>query len=181
MSGSTKNKVKLLLCIICNLNKVYNLVGVIVVRVIRGVLQERITTLVVWVVTMVWVVWVVWLVKVVRMVEVVGVVRMVWVVGVISMVRVVRMVTLLAEHYFVQISVGRWSLLLDVLWVLQVSWVFGPTKNKKNNYGSIVNRLTYRCKPVKTQENIQKFKQNEHQVLPRTKKKCKIKPPEVIV
>ena len=60
-------------------------------------------------------------VRVVRMVWVVEVVRMVGVVG------VVRMVTLLAEHYFVQISVGRWSLLLDVLWVLRVSWVFGLT------------------------------------------------------
>ena len=53
-------------------------------------------------------------VGVVRMVGVVGVVRMV---GMFRMVGVVRMVTLLAEHYFVQISVGRWSLLLDVLWV----------------------------------------------------------------
>ena len=49
----------------------------------------------------------------VRVVRVVEVVRMV---GVIWVVRVVRMVTLLAEHYFVQISVDRWSLLLDVLW-----------------------------------------------------------------
>ena len=81
----------------------------------------------VWVVRVVG--WSVWsggwsVIRVVRMVRVVGVVRVVRMVGmvevvrmvgVVRMVRVVRMVTLLVEHYFVQISVGRWSLLLDVL------------------------------------------------------------------
>ena len=50
-------------------------------------------------------------------VEEVGMVGVIGMVRVLRMVRVVRMVTLLVEHYFVQISVGRWSLLLDVLWV----------------------------------------------------------------
>ena len=77
------------------------------------------------------------------------VVRVVRMVGVVRIVGVVRMVTLLEEHYFVQISVGRWSVLLDVLWVLRVSWVFGLTKKNNNNYESLVNRLTYGCKPVK--------------------------------
>ena len=44
----------------------------------------------------------------------VGVVRVVGVVRMVRVVGVVRMVTLLAEHYFVQSSVGWWSLLLDV-------------------------------------------------------------------
>ena len=39
---------------------------------------------------------------------------MVKVVRVVGVVRMVRVVTLLADHYFVQISVGWWSLLLDV-------------------------------------------------------------------
>ena len=40
-----------------------------------------------------------------------GVVEVVGMVRVIGVVRMVRMVTLLVEHYFVQISVGHWSLL----------------------------------------------------------------------
>ena len=64
------------------------------------------------------------------------VVRMVGVVEVVGMVRMVSMVTLLGEHYFVQISVGKWSLLLDVLWVYRVSWTYGP--NKKNNFTSLL-------------------------------------------
>ena len=79
-------------------------------------------------------------VRVVRMFEVVEVVRMGGLSGVVRMIREVRMVTLLAEHYFVQISVGQWSLLLDVLWVLRVSWVFGLTNNNKKNYESLGNR-----------------------------------------
>ena len=75
-----------------------------------------------------------------------GLLREVRMVGVVE---VVRMVTLLAEHYFVQISVGQWSLLLDVLWVLRVSLVLGLTNKKNNNYESLGNRLTYGCKPVK--------------------------------
>ena len=51
-------------------------------------------------------------VMVVRVVRMVGVVEVVGMVRVIGVVRMVRMVTLLVEHYFVQISVGRWSLLL---------------------------------------------------------------------
>ena len=53
------------------------------------------------------------------------------------MVGVVWMVTLLVEYYFVQSSVGWWSLLLDV-------FILSP------QHESLVNRLTYGCKPVKT-------------------------------
>ena len=76
---------------------------------------------------------VVWMVVVVEEVGMVGVIGMV---RVLRMVRVVRMVTLLVEHYFVQISVGRWSLLLDVLWFFRVSWTYGP--NMKNNFTSLL-------------------------------------------
>ena len=55
------------------------------------------------------------MVGMVRMVEVVGVV------GMLRMVGVVRMVTLLVTHYFVQSSVGWWSLLLDVLFLVSPS------------------------------------------------------------
>ena len=52
------------------------------------------------------------------MVVLVGVVRMVGVVRIVGwsgrLGWTVSMVTLLAEHYFVQSSVGWWSLLLDV-------------------------------------------------------------------
>ena len=61
------------------------------------------------------------MVGVVTAVRMVGVVRMVRVVGAVWMVRVVgvvRMVTLLVGHYFVQSSVGWWSLLLDVLFLV---------------------------------------------------------------
>ena len=75
-------------------------------------------------------------VMVVRVVRMVGVVEVVGMVRVIGVVRMVRMVTLLVEHYFVQISVGQWSLLLDVLWVYRVSWTYGP--NKKNNFTSLL-------------------------------------------
>ena len=87
MSGSTKNIVKLFLCKFDQ-----GVCGGLCGRVIR-----------VWLFRMVGVVGVVGVVKVVRMV---GEVRMV---GVVRVVGVVRMVTLLAEHYFVQSSVGRLS------------------------------------------------------------------------
>ena len=76
----------------------------------------------------------------------VGVVRMV---GEVRMVGVVRMVTLLAEHYFVLIIVGWWSLLLDVLWVSCEYVYLVPTTTI---HESLVNRLTYGCKPVKIPE-----------------------------
>ena len=90
-------------------------------------------------------------VEVVRMVRVVGVVRVVSMVGVVRMVgevRMVKMVTLLAEHYFVQIIVGWWSLLLDMLWVLWEYVYLVPTRTT-TIHESLVNRLTYGCKPVK--------------------------------
>ena len=86
-------------------------------------------------------------VEVVRMVGVVGVVRVVSMVGVVRMVgevrmvRMVKMVTLLAEHYFVQIIVGWWSLLLDMLWVLWEYEYLVPTRTTIHE--SLVNRLTY--------------------------------------
>ena len=49
------------------------------------------------------------MVGMVGVVSVIWVVRMVWVFRMVGVVRVVRMVTLLAEHYFVQIRVGRVS------------------------------------------------------------------------
>ena len=79
-------------------------------------------------------------VKMVRMVWVVGVVRVVSMVGEVRMVGVVRMVTLLAEHYFVQIIVGWWSLLLDVLWVLCEYVYLVPRTTTIHE--SLVNRLT---------------------------------------
>ena len=57
----------------------------------------------------------------------------------VRVVGVVRMVTLLAEHYFVQISVGLWSLLLDVLWVLCAYVFLVPTAPR---HEFLVNRLT---------------------------------------
>ena len=63
----------------------------------------------------------------------------------------VRMVTLLAEHYFVQIIVGWWSLLLDVLWVLCEYVYIVPTTTTTTRHESLVNRLTYGCKPVKNE------------------------------
>ena len=70
------------------------------------------------------------------MVRVVGVVRpdrMVGVVEVVRMVgvvRIVRMVTLLAEHYFEQISIGQWSLLLDGVLCVHVFLVSPPTPTR---------------------------------------------------
>ena len=124
------------------------LIGVIVVVfVARG---KRITTLVVWVVWLVRVVRIIGVVRMVGVVRIVQVVRMAGVVMVVGMVWVVRvvgvvmMVTLLAEHYFVQISVGWWSLLLVMGFMgLCVSC---PTTTI---HESLVNRLTYGCKPVK--------------------------------
>ena len=64
---------------------------------------------------------------------------MVSVINVVRVVGVVRMVTLLAEHYFVQRSVDWWSLLSDV-------FILSP---QHQQHESLVNRLTYGCKPVK--------------------------------
>ena len=69
------------------------------------------------------------------MVRVVGVVRPDRVVGVVEVVRmvgvvrIVRMVTLLAEHYFEQISIGQWSLLLDGVLCVHVFLVSPPNTN----------------------------------------------------
>ena len=79
----------------------------------------------------------------VRVVGVIGVVRMIWMVRVVG---VVMMVTLLAEHFFVLSSVGRWwfgcvmgfSSFMD-LW----------SQQEEQLHESLANRLTYGCKPVK--------------------------------
>ena len=84
---------------------------------------------------------------------VVGLVGLVGVVGVDGLVRVdglVGVVTLLAEHYFVQIVVRWWSLLLDVLWVLCDYVYLVPRRTTTTIHESLVNRLTYGCKPVKS-------------------------------
>ena len=76
----------------------------------------------------------------VKVVGVVGIVRVVWMV-----VGVVMMVTLLAEHYFVQSSAGRW-------WfecVLGFSSFMDLRSQQEQLHESLVNRLTYGCKPVK--------------------------------
>ena len=130
------------------------------VRVVRMVGVVRIVGVVrmVRVVSMVRMVGVVVVVGVVRMVGVVGVVRVVSMVGVVRMVgevRMVRMVTLLAEHYFVHIIVGWWSLLLDVLWALWEYVYLVPTRTT-TIHESLVNRLTYGCKPVKIIEKAKK-------------------------
>ena len=96
---------------------------------------------------MVSVIWVVGIVGVFRMAGVVRMVVVVRMVGVVSMVGVVRTVTLLAKHYFMQIIVGWWSLLLDVRWVLCEYVYLVPTTTTIHK--SLVNRLTYGCKPVK--------------------------------
>ena len=89
------------------------------------------------------------------MVEVVwvdGVFGVVWVDGVVGLDGVdgvdelVGVVTLLAEHYFVQISVSWWSLL-----IVMGLCVSCPTTTI---HESLVNRLTYGCKPVKIFEPI---------------------------
>ena len=87
------------------------------------------------------------MVRVVMMVRVVGVVRIVEVVRMV--VGVVMMVTLLAVHYFVQSSVGRW-------WFGCVMMVFSSFMDLRSQqeqqqqlHESLANRLTYRCKPVK--------------------------------
>ena len=74
-------------------------------------------------------------------VEVVGLVGLDGLVGVDGVDGLVGVVTLLAEHYFVQISVSWWSLL-----IVMGLCVSCPTTTI---HESLVNRLTYGCKPVK--------------------------------
>ena len=69
-------------------------------------------------------------VGVVRPDRMVGVVEVVRMVGVVRNVGVVRMVTLLAEHYFEQISIGQWSLLLDGVLCVHVFLVSPPTPTR---------------------------------------------------
>ena len=57
----------------------------------------------------------------------------------------VGVVTLLAEHYFVQTSVGWWSLLL----VMGFMGLCVSCPTTTTIHESLVNRLTYGCKPVK--------------------------------
>ena len=88
------------------------------------------------------------------MVGVIGVVRMVGVVSVIwvvRMIRAVRMVKLLTEHIFMQIRVGRgvgsgWFRCVMFFLSFMDSW----SQQEQQLHESLVNRLTYGCKPVKT-------------------------------